>query len=417
MKQEKLLNGIDWWISWDPSSVIARNRSGAVHSAATLSELVNISGNALVLLGRSAVFLKQLRVPGLKSQEIASMLEIQGGQLFPTDSTELVIGYVDQGVNAANERSVLAIGAMRSQLEAIDRQASERGLKVRGFVPVALGAEYIASEKGALSAVLVEECATGYAIDVVQNGRLVYSRLTPSGASLEAEIHRAGVASGTEPERRFDCGSNQNPETAFTQLIERGISWPSALIELPERVAARHKKEVAALGRGAALMMIAAALVAYFVYSERAEKASIVENRERAMNNYVQTRTRKSDSIILETNELMTMANEIARATSPGQNASDVLKVISGSTPANLWLSAVSFERGKPFTIRGTALDDASVQTYLANLANLDRFRDVKLVFANNAMIESTSVIQFSISGVAVGNLPPLKTKEETKKK
>ena len=333
------------------------------------------------------------------------------GPLITQQHFEKVKGYVDQGVNADNERSVLAIGAMRSQLETIDRQASERGLRVRGFVPVALGAEHIASEKGALSAVMVEECATGYAIDMVQNGRLVYSRLTPSGASLEAEIHRAGVASGTEPERRFDCGSNQNPQTAFTQLIERGISWPSALIELPERVAARHKKEVAALGRGAVLMMIAAALVAYFVYNERAEKASIVDNRERAMNNYVQTRTRKSDSIILETNELMTMANEIARATSPGQNASDVLKVISGSTPANLWLSAVSFERGKPFTIRGTALDDAAVQTYLANLSNLDRFRDVKLVFANNAMIESTSVIQFSISGVAVGNLPPLKTK------
>jgi Tfp pilus assembly protein PilN len=82
------------------------------------------------------------------------------------------------------------------------------------------------------------------------------------------------------------------------------------------------------------------------------------------------------------------------------------LALASALAPSDVWLTGVTFERGKPLLVRGTALSGASVAAYLQSLSGQSRFRDVKLVFANDATIETTQVQQFSISAHAVGNLP-----------
>jgi hypothetical protein len=57
-------------------------------------------------------------------------------------------------------------------------------------------------------------------------------------------------------------------------------------------------------------------------------------------------------------------------------------------------------------SIRGTAKDPEGVATFVKALAEQKRFRDVKLLFANSAEIESEPVVQFSVTAIAVGNLP-----------
>ncbi len=71
-------------------------------------------------------------------------------------------------------------------------------------------------------------------------------------------------------------------------------------------------------------------------------------------------------------------------------------------------------ERGKPLTFRGTAISDQAVKTFLDGLAVTDRLREVKLLFANNATIEETPVVNFSVQATLVGNLPMV---EKEKKK
>jgi Tfp pilus assembly protein PilN len=93
-------------------------------------------------------------------------------------------------------------------------------------------------------------------------------------------------------------------------------------------------------------------------------------------------------------------------AFNPAQPISDVLTLVSNSVPDGAWLTGVTFERGKPLLIRGTALEGSAVTSYVEALALNERLRDVQLVFANNAEIEGTPVVQFSISAHVVGNLP-----------
>ena len=63
-------------------------------------------------------------------------------------------------------------------------------------------------------------------------------------------------------------------------------------------------------------------------------------------------------------------------------------------------------ERGKHIQIRGTAKTSETVAEYIRALQAEPRFRDVRLVFANNAAIETNQVVQFSVSAFPVGNLP-----------
>jgi len=69
-------------------------------------------------------------------------------------------------------------------------------------------------------------------------------------------------------------------------------------------------------------------------------------------------------------------------------------------------LTGVTLERGKPVQVRGASTDSAGVKQFLEKLNASDRFRDVKLSFANDAKIDDVPVSQFALTATAVGNLP-----------
>jgi hypothetical protein len=96
----------------------------------------------------------------------------------------------------------------------------------------------------------------------------------------------------------------------------------------------------------------------------------------------------------------------------PKQRLGDVTFLVNNLCPEGLWLTGLTIERGKLALIRGTAINGEAVYKYLDRLTTQDRFRDVKLVFANNGQIEKVSVVQFSISAHVVGNLPLAEAKK-----
>ena len=79
---------------------------------------------------------------------------------------------------------------------------------------------------------------------------------------------------------------------------------------------------------------------------------------------------------------------------------------MSNDLPKNAWLTNVGVGRGQNIVIRGTATTGDDVAAYVQALSKEARLRDVKLIFANNSLIESTPVVQFSVSAFPVANLP-----------
>ena len=69
-------------------------------------------------------------------------------------------------------------------------------------------------------------------------------------------------------------------------------------------------------------------------------------------------------------------------------------------------MTGVTLERGKLIQIRGTAKTSEIVSQYMLMLQAEPQLRDVRLVFANNAAIETNQVVQFRYSAFTVCKLP-----------
>jgi Tfp pilus assembly protein PilN len=175
---------------------------------------------------------------------------------------------------------------------------------------------------------------------------------------------------------------------------------------LPETIAAR-----ASIGRArrthlAIILSVLALVAVAFVYFDRARLSAAISKREASASTSLEAMRNKRDSILDELNEANGMEKVLERGFHPGQRLGDVAALVSNRLPANAWLTNLSISRGQALTVRGTAMSGEDVTSYVSALTQEPRFREVRLIFANNALIESTPVIQFSASAFPIGNLP-----------
>jgi Tfp pilus assembly protein PilN len=96
----------------------------------------------------------------------------------------------------------------------------------------------------------------------------------------------------------------------------------------------------------------------------------------------------------------------LTRGLKPGQRISDALLSVANDVPEGVWLTGMSLDRGKPMVLRGTAKSSEGVSEFVNKLSSNPRLREAKLVFANQGSLNQTPVVQFSITAVAVANLP-----------
>jgi len=122
--------------------------------------------------------------------------------------------------------------------------------------------------------------------------------------------------------------------------------------------------------------------------------------RQMALNRSILSTESGKASKLTATNAALTTAFQ------PAQPLSDIAGVITDSLPSGAWLTGLTVERGKPVDIRGASKTSDDVGRFVDALSGNPRFRDVKLVFANSAMIGKAPVIQFNVTATGVGNLP-----------
>jgi Tfp pilus assembly protein PilN len=104
--------------------------------------------------------------------------------------------------------------------------------------------------------------------------------------------------------------------------------------------------------------------------------------------------------------QLGQLQSDMTTAFHPGQRLSDISAFVSDSLPKNAWLTGLTLERAKQVQVRGTALSADQVADFVDALGSSPRFANVKLIFANSAVIGTTQVIEFNVTADCVGNLP-----------
>ncbi len=358
--------------------------------------------------------MRRVQVPNLPEEELARLLAVQLGQHFPIPAHELAFDY-RLGSEAPGGGRWALIGAVRAEtLRKLLTECAAAGFSVRTVLPISLGAVEIARSQHLAQAIVLEHTEEGLALDVVEEGELRYSRLVPMPPTQEAIAEEIGrtLAIAQSPELPIIAARGVTLEIASYPVQHgalealSGAGVPEFHLELPEQVEARrHRLQRRSMTRH--LAVAAAALVLtglLFLQRQSAQREALAAERSGI------TAIRKETAVLKETQrkeaELNALTTALDQAFQPAQPYGDVVTIVSNALPDGVWLTGVTIERGKPIQIRGLARHSDAVAEYLRTLSANGRFREMKLLFANKSLIDTTPVVQFSITGHVIGNLP-----------
>ena len=409
-------------VEWSPSQVIAfEPTSKRAQRGETIAQAISgfsTSRDVLATVSRRSAFVKTARIPNVEPDETRLILDTLVAGLFPIPPAEVSYDFRLSG-DLNTEGRLTLVGAVRSSdLRSLHEQAKAAGVQASRVVPAALGSVLLAENLGHLDCAVAQQTEDGLAIDLIAGGELRYSRVCAmpvSHAGIEAEVARTFAAAGLPCSPTLAAGGLPFAEAdlhAKTSSME-AFALPSARnlrfnVETTETIRARVKAQRSQRLRVSLLVLTVSVLLGVAVLMERdAETRKVqsfvdywngVVNRKRVIRKHEESRVAANQGY----------ADVVSRAFTPGQYFSDVVTLISNTAPPTVWLTGITLERGKPLIMRGISTNSNAVADYVAKLSAEPRLRDVKLVVANNATIDKTPVVQFSVSAFPVGNLPLL---------
>lgn len=399
-------------LEWSPERVRALEiATGRETGASSIGELgAAIAGHRDVLVGvaRGSVFVKALRLPRAGADDLRRLIQAQMPQHLPLPADQVAFDFL-QTADQNADGALTLLGAMRNEdLVRLRGDLARAGLRPVRIVPAALAAPAAAAREGLADALVVDGSVSGWSYDVVTGGVLRYTRTAPAGASPAHEVQRTLAAAGVGPlpvvaSAAVELASDRR--MAAPTLAALGDAPPFSL-ELSEERVRRVRDRVATRTRFGALLCAAAALLVVLVWVDRDDAQKVIRRGEGTWARQLgQLRSiRKAEQA--KAAAAVKVRTTLDRAFDTAQPLGDIATVVGDALPAGAWLTGLNVERGKPLQIRGTAARSGDVAAFVDALAASKRLRDVRLVFANGSRIDQTPVVQFSVTAVAVGNLP-----------
>lgn len=379
----------------------------------TLPEVLTALGQPKevgLALARGASFVRSLRIPDVGRDEAMPVIKMQLSQLFPMPETDLAFDFSITG-DRTSEGRLVVIGASRAQVVKDARSAlRQHGVTVKWVAPAAFGSWLALAERHPNS-VYVELEGGMLSIDVIRARSIAASREVPSAGDpegIESELKLSLASAQLHDAEVFGSGDVGITAKSMTVHPLQALAQAAEPINIEpyEELEGRRLSRVTTRRRLATLLWCGVAVVAMLVGFDRFDETDRHQRAAAEVQRELRTLREARQAAQSRVNEGMALSTRLQRAMNPAQNANDVLTVVANALPSGVWLTNLTYERGRPLQVRGTARSEAAVSESVRSLGNLDRLRDVQLVFANNAMIERTPVIQFSITARVVGNLP-----------
>jgi Tfp pilus assembly protein PilN len=397
-------------IEWTPGWVRAVNiATGDRAEAVTLKKLGAITSGhkeAIIGIGRKIVFLKAVRLPKALPDDLRRIIGVQLGQYFPLAADQLSFDFI-QTPNQTQDGFLTIVGAFKAEdLRLLQSELKEVGITPRRILPIALAASVAAAKSGNVDALVIELDRGDIALDVVQGSFLRFSRLTPVGSDIDIESQRtlAAAGAGDIPIVRIgeDSGSLTAGDSTLTLLHEA----PPFNFELSESRVLHVKQRIAMRTRIAVMItLFAIAVSGTVILQQQQDQAKFDAARAQGQKSLSGLQSRETDESAV-TEQLKSLQTDLSRAFKPGQQLSDISAFVSDSLPSGAWLTGLTVERAHQVEVRGTAMTSGEVASFVDTLGSSPRFANVKLIFANSALIGTAQVIQFNVTADCVGNLP-----------
>jgi hypothetical protein len=405
-------------IEWAPGSVAAYDvASNKTTRGRSLAEIVPYIGSkdAVMAISRRACFVRTVNVPDASKSDLLQALTMSISQHVPIGSGDACVDIRLVNEMGPEGRVATLVAMKAADLRTLQDEAKQAGIRIIATVPAAYGSWLLASATSLKDCAAVSESGEGMNLDIISGGELRYSRALPPDASnghLAPEILRTFSAAGLRAAPTLAEGL-KIPTAEYTvakspleALTGSGWSTPGVEFHLPETLLLRARSGRLLRARVAAMICILAVMLAGYVYMDRAKAQAAVDKAQYAANSSLSALRARAQSQKTESDNEAAMAAVLKRGFSPGQKLGDVIALVNNELPKNAWLTNVGVARGQLIVLRGTAMRGDDVATYVNSLSKEARLRNVKLIFANNTLIESTPVVLFSISAFPVGNLP-----------
>jgi len=401
----------DLVVEWSPRGTTIYDR----RTQSTSSELSDFSGRSAILaLGRRAVFIKHVRLPNTTRSEMEQVLHLRLPELFAVGGSDLAFDFLTYDDVNEQGRLCLVAAVRVEDLRAALSLMESRRIQVTQVLPVAVASPTVASKLGIARAAVVWPVAEGFGVDVVDEGKLLASRVVTDRDGLESDICVAFTLAGIACSPILVGGGlllSGADRSIAGDARQPLISEPIPInIELPEVVAKRKGQARQAKSRFTLMLALATAFLGIYLYSDYNDavaKASIEAGKDAKR---IQRLTALSKSAEVAASDLAGTEAILTRTFNVAQPLTDAAAAATEALPTGVWLTGLSVERGKEMQIRGVGKSSQSVSDYVRNLSELARFRNVRLVFANDSTIDEAKVVQFSVSAFPIGNLPLLDT-------
>ncbi len=403
-------------LEWSQQGVVSYNpRTNQTQTFSTLEEASrnNSGSTALIAVSRRNLFLRTLRVPDAALEDVRIVVQMRMAEVFPVASSDLAFDvYTLSDVNFEGRLAVV-VAMLASDLRTLKEEAKAAGLKVAAITAGVLSSELIATRLNLQTGCVISTDGNQIAIDLVSENKVVYSRLARSTTGLDTEVQRTFTLANL-PESTpvvtgdidFEGAYRRDSASPIATLTELNPAHLQIRLELPEMLAAEKKRNSSYRIRLSGILLAGSAVLATVVGMSAVDDAEKVRRAEGASKIKVDKQRKIADARGLEANKQSKFKTELEKAFVPAQKFSDIVTLAANRLPAGAWLAGCTLERGKLIQIRGTAKTSETVAEYIRALQAEPRFRDVRLVFANNAAIETNQVVQFSVSAFPVGNLP-----------
>jgi hypothetical protein len=408
-------------IEWSTSTVTLYDpQTRQYHVGASIKELVPFMGSAkrvVVALSRRSSFVRTLRVPDAAKSQVAQVIQLQLPGLLPIPAGEIAFDFKLSKEVTSEGRMAIVAAVSVANLTQIRSECKSLGVEPTLIVPVAFGSWLLAQSLDLTQCAVVEHVNEGLAIDIVSDGDLRYTRVVPfpkNNEGIESEVCRTFSVAKVPCSHIVAAGgltfAGADTTVASRSLDVFGSGFLTRLdinIELPDAVEARKKKSLYVRGRTAIMIWLAAIVLGLVLLQFRSDLADQVASGMAHYNSSHNQLDKTLASVKSKATSEEALQSTLLTAFQPAQLPSDVVAAFSKwVNPSKMWIGGFTFERGKPLLLRGTAMDSDTVAAFVQALAIDPRFRDVKLVFANNGTVENKPVVEFSIQAHVIGNLP-----------
>ncbi|MBS1706510.1 MAG: PilN domain-containing protein [Armatimonadetes bacterium] len=385
---------------------------GTMHSGNRIGDILNyVRGEPIVAVSRKHVFTRSLRLPDLPKSEARKILMLRLTDIFPLPAGDLAFDFHFLDDRDEDGRMAVVAAIPKSLYRDILADLKVAGITPYCLVPTSLGT--VLNERAAKehATILVDSTDDSVGIDVLVNGALKSSKLLPATMAdvLPEELSKVqALTSGLNP---VMYTTSQQPHSLPSELTQSPLETLSKAnvdfaLEPIEEVAKREAAESNRLTRTTAFLWIATFLLGAVIWDQRSRDSALVQKDTTKMNKRVEIATATLDQAKTALATLTSQKQVLDLGFAPKQPISDVAMIMANLTPSSIWLTGLSIERGKEAQIRGTSTQPNGVTAFVKNLSGQRRFRDVRLIFANNSDQGGTPVIQFALSAHVVGNLP-----------